>query len=152
MCIRDSPGSYKSYRYEGYFKPNASGSWRLQVGADDSVISYVGNAGQTIASLKSAVQNSNRFNHSDKSAYLWSYRPGRHGVQYHERDRTFTANEVRPFLYFWGEATGGAAARMRIRNPSNQWSGWTNNYQTGGATVFYRSYTSENVSSANDDI
>ena len=146
------PGSYKSYRYEGYFKPNASGSWRLQVGADDSVISYVGNAGQTIASLKSAVQNSNRFNHSDKSAYLWSYRPGRHGVQYHERDRTFTANEVRPFLYFWGEATGGAAARMRIRNPSNQWSGWTNNYQTGGATVFYRSYTSENVSSANDDI
>ena len=146
------PGSNKSYRYEGYFKPNASGSWRLQVGADDSVISYVGNAGQTIASLKSAVQNSNRFSHSDKSAYLWSYRPGRHGVQYHERDRTFTANEVRPFLYFWGEATGGAAARMRIRNPSNQWSGWTNNYQTGGATVFYRSYTSENVSSANDDI
>ncbi len=146
------PGSYKSYRYEGYFKPNASGSWRLQVGADDSVISYVGNAGQTLASLKSAVQNSNRFNHSDKSAYLWAYRPGRHGVQYHERDRTFTANEVMPFLYFWGEATGGAAARMRIRNPSNQWSGWTNNYQTGGATVFYRSYTSENVSSANDDI
>ena len=111
-------GSHYSYRYSGYIKPNETGNWQIQVGADDSIIAYVGSANQSLNDLLTITQDGNVYNHSNKTAYLWAASPGRHPVVYNTGTKNFTTTDYRPFVLYWGEYTGGAAARMQWKAPS----------------------------------
>ena len=129
-------GSHYSYRYSGYIKPNETGNWQIQVGADDSIIAYVGSANQSLNDLLTITQDGNVYNHSNKTAYLWAASPGRHPVVYNTGTKNFTTTDYRPFVLYWGEYTG-AAARMQWKAPSGNWTGHSHN----SGTTFYRNLT-----------
>ena len=132
-------GSHYSYRYSGYIKPNETGNWQIQVGADDSIIAYVGSANQSLSDLFTIVQDGQVYNHSNKTAYLWAASPGRHPVVYNTGTKNFTTTDYRPFVLYWGEYTGGAAARMQWKAPSGNWTGHAHN----SGTTFYRNLTTK---------
>ena len=160
--LRDTDSSdNKSYRYEAYFIPDESGEWKMQVGSDDYSHAYVGTAGQTLTALKNITEDG-LWNDANNQDYMWAHSPGRHGVAWSssrnskgkdhdgtEKTRTFVAGEAYPFLYYWGENTGGAAGYMIIEDPSGNSSNTSNYTNNNLDNTFYRNVTSVSSSGSN---
>ncbi|WP_340315208.1 beta strand repeat-containing protein, partial [Rhizorhabdus argentea] len=108
-----------SVRFLGFFQPSVSGSYNFRIGSDDASYLFLGNAGETVASLEARV--------TPGSAVASA--PGAHGVVFGSGNINLTAGTAYPILAYFGEAGGGDQVTIDFTPPGGQ--------RTENGTGFY---------------
>lgn len=100
-------GDNYSVLYFGLFKPSASGTYTFTTSSDDASYLFVGNAGETIASLEARA--------TTRSALAAA--PGTHPVVTGSGTVSLTAGNLYPLVVYYGESGGGDQETIRFATP-----------------------------------
>jgi autotransporter-associated beta strand protein len=80
ICRGGSCSSSYSWRVSGYFNPSSTGTYYFATASDDYSLVYIGDAGESLSTFMSNLQDYSSYNHSDISGDLIVNNGGDHPV------------------------------------------------------------------------
>ena len=96
-----------SWRVSGYFNPSSTGTYFFATASDDYSLVYIGDAGESLSSFMSNLQDYSSYNHANISSDLIVNNGGDHPVVTKYGSKSVTAGNAYPIVMYFDENSGG---------------------------------------------